>query len=93
MKATNYTTSINTAATAVSSVTTIWQDRCDQACDVIYSAAPCGLEMDKWGHWMLSICGLARAAMKRTSRAITAQLRRFRTIIAHISPYVAGLSP
>jgi hypothetical protein len=31
--------------------------------------------------------------MKRTSRAITARLRRLRTITAHISPYVAGLAP
>ena len=31
--------------------------------------------------------------MKRTSRAITARLRRLRTITAHISPYAAGLAP
>jgi hypothetical protein len=49
MKATNYTTSINTAATAVSSATTTWQD--DQTRFASTAKPLVWLEMDKWGRW------------------------------------------
>lgn len=51
MKTTSYSTSINTAATAVSSATTGFQD--DQTKLAFASTVPplVWLEMDKWGQW------------------------------------------